>query len=204
MTGAGRVEEGSVVGRGAVGLREGIEVEEGVTGVLVDGWGGISVLLREGERGEACIKHTFGGLAEGETELVGGEGDSGVQAGGHHQLGEHGLDGGTDHGGVGGGAGGARAAALGEGLAAGGEEVGLAHAEDGAEGDHEGEVVDEAGAADLEGGDGEGAEQSAEAAAGDTQGPQGLQEVVFGVQAGEGAEGEVGETLGRTAGHGRM
>lgn len=204
MTGVGRVEEGGVVGRGPVGLGEPIEVEEGVAGVLVDGSGCIGVLLREGERGEACIEHTFGGLAKGEAELVGGEGDRGVQAGGHDELGEHGFDGGADHGGVGGDAGGLGATALGERFAAGGEEVGFAHAEDGAESDDEGEMVDETGAADLQGGNGEGPEEGTEAATGDAQGLEGFQEVVLGVQTGEGAESEVGETLGSTAGHVRM
>lgn len=78
----------------------------------------------------------------------------------------------------------------------GGEEVGFADAEDGTEGEGKGDVVDEAGATDLDGGNGEGAEEGSEGAAGDAEGCEGLDEEVLGVEPRIGPDRDVGEGCG--------
>jgi hypothetical protein len=153
--------------------------------------GSIDLLLIQDDGGEAQLEHaegcTLGALCQsgggervlgGEEEFAEDEGEGGFELGG------------GETGGVGAAAG---AGGVGEGAAAGGEEVGLAHAEDGADGDLEGDLVDEADGADLEHGDVQGVAEGTEAAAGHAEGSKRFEEVVFGVEMGAGAHCDHGK-----------
>lgn len=153
--------------------------------------------------GQAFLEGGRCGRVAGQEHAVGGFGGGGFQGGavgldgregtGREEFGQDQGEGlaevGRDE------AGGRAAGAVGgsEGLGAGGQEVGLADAGNGTKGDAEGEVVHEAGPANVDHRDGEGLAEGPETAGGEAERAERREVVVLGVQAGVGAEGEDGE-----------
>ncbi len=156
-------------------------------GEFGDGCSGDLVLGSDGKLSEDLGSESGGGgvdcVGEGALGGVGFGLDSGIE-----ELGEDGTEVGFHGGRVELG----DKVALGDGLedfaVAWQSEVGRAYAGDGAEGDGEGEVVDEVVAADLDAGNVEGAEEADEGDTGDAEGGEGFVVVVDGVEAGRWAD----------------
>lgn len=148
-------------------------------------------------REEQAASGGLGGFDEG----LGGDGGGDGEAVGGEELADDGGGGGLELGGGEGGAVGGGGPLLLESGAALHEEVPPSHPEDGAEGQAEGEVVDEAGGADFEHGHGEAAAEGAEGLAGHAEGGEFADEIIFGIEAGVGPELHGGEDGAGFAGY---
>lgn len=180
--------------------------DAGIEGVGADGGDGLARVVGLGLVGqgdEAGVDETAGGLAGGVRDLRGGD-LPGLGLVGGQEFEDEGFEVVADVGGVEGAAGVLGDFAGGEGVAAGGQEVGPADLEDGTEGEGEGEGVDVAGAREVQEGHGERTKEAPEGVAGESQGGQLLQEVVLRVEAHVGADRDAGKRGIFLASHGSV